>query len=305
LVIASLDGSSEIIELEPRRFQRPRWSPDGSRILYSGSAPGEGDDADPNVYVYDVELETAPRRLTDEGDNREPVWSPDGDRFVFSSDREGTEGLDLFVRRVDSDEAPTLVLSLPGSQSVTDWPADDLLVVESGGPSGILLVQLGDSVQWREYYAPEADVDDARVSPDGTLAAYASDESGRDEVYIKSFPDPRTETAVSEGGGRLPHWSPDGRTLYYHNLGGDTIYAARIQYEPTTAVLSRGIVRMWPHIPFDRDLHPDGDRFIAVRIANTGEDSAEAGEAPAERHFIVTNWFKELRERTGGSGDER
>ena len=60
---------------------------------------------------------------------------------------------------------------------------------------------------------------DVVVSPDGTLAAYRSSESGQDEIYIRSFPEPGERTIVSQGGGSEPFWSPDG-DLNLGRVGG-------------------------------------------------------------------------------------
>ena len=72
-----------------------------------------------------------------------------------------------------------------------------------------------DSARAEPYLTAEADLRRIAVSPDGSLAAYRSDESGQDEIYIRSFPDPGERTLVSQGGGTVPFWSPDGNTLYY------------------------------------------------------------------------------------------
>ena len=72
-----------------------------------------------------------------------------------------------------------------------------------------------DSARAEPYLSSEADLRSIAVSPDGTLAAYQSNESGQYEIYIRSFPDPGERTLVSGGGGNVPFWSPDGNILYY------------------------------------------------------------------------------------------
>jgi Tol biopolymer transport system component len=269
-------------------------------VAYHGLVPDESSDST-DIYLYDTELENTPRRLTNQGDNWGAHWSPDGTRVAFSSIREGSQGTDLFVRNVNDDEPPRPLLTLPGGQWITDWPEDDLLVMESGAPSGIFLVDLsGDSAVVTQYYRPDADVDDMVVSPDGTLAAYASDESGQDEIYLRSFPQPRAETVVSEGGGRWPFWSPDGGTLYYLCQDNDALCAAEITTEPTAVVRSRRVVMEWPY-DFGPDLHPDGKRMVVTRPAGTATDTG-ADEIAPERHIVVHNWFGELRRIFGEGG---
>jgi Tol biopolymer transport system component len=302
LVLVDLDGATTVIELDPRDFRDPTWSPNGDVIAYSANTVGEpGDETD--IYVYDVLIQDTPRRLTNEGDNQVPVWSPDGSRVVFSSVRGETDGPDLFIKDVDTDEPPRLLLTMPGGQFANDWPAEDLLVFQSfeGGSGGLFLLDMGDgdSVSVREYYDPEANAFGLEVSPDGDLAAYVSNESGQPEVYIRSFPERRAETIVSEGGGRQPTWSPDGTTLYYRGPDGDSLMAAEIRRDPTPAVARRYSVIPWNWTDFALD--PAGERLIADRAVATGQASANIPSP--ERHFLVTNWFRELRERTGGGGN--
>ena len=300
LVVVGLDGTVTPLNLPARTMFRARWAPDGRTVAYAGRTPTQTTDST-DIYLYDTELGNTPRRLTNVGLNNEPHWSPDGTRVAFTSERDGSDGPDLFVRDVNTDRPPRLLLTLPDGQWITDWPEEDLLVIESGQQSGIFLVDIGgDSAVVTQYYRPDADVDDMVVSPDGALAAYGSDESGQDEIYIRSFPDPRAETVVSEGGGRWPFWSPDGATLYYQCEDNLSLCAAEIATEPTAVVTSRRVVMEWPY-GFGPDLHPDGDRLLARRQARAATDDGTDEIEPA-RHIVVHNWFGELRRIFGEGG---
>ena len=97
------------------------------------------------------------------------------------------------------------------------------------------------------YLESDADLDDVVVSPAGGWAAYQSDETGIEEVYVRSFPDPRQQVSVSQGGGQFPRWSPDGTTLYYwrrEDAQIDTLYAARVETEPTFGLEDRAYVHL-------------------------------------------------------------
>ncbi|MFB3111597.1 MAG: hypothetical protein ACE10G_06155, partial [Gemmatimonadales bacterium] len=218
LLVVDLEGNQAFTPLGPRSFYHLRWSPDGESVVYSGTEPGEF--RDPDIYTYNVALRTAPRRLTFEGSNYVPIWSPDGTRVAFTSSRDGTDQHDLFMKTVDDDSPPKLIVSLPGFQGPHDWLRDDLLLFKSGFPSDLWTVDLSsDSAVTSPYLALEAELSDVSVSSDGTLAAYTSDESGTSEVYIRSFPEARQPDIVSQGGGVSPLWSPDGNTIYYLTLG--------------------------------------------------------------------------------------
>ena len=201
-----------------------------------------------DLYTYNVTLGTTPRQLTFEGANQWGVFSPDGRRTAFSSGREGTDSYDLFSKNLDDDSPVRSLITLPGNQRPTQWLSDTLIVFESGtgGPTNRDLWMLNlsdpDNPRAEAYLSSEAGLSSIKVSRDGTLAAYHSNESGVNEVYIRSFPNLGERTPASQGGGVAPSWSPDGNTVYYwrnESLGRYTFMAARIQRQPTPVVLSR------------------------------------------------------------------
>ena len=301
LAVVDLEGNEETLALSPRNIQNVNWSPDGRLVVYESIAEG---DTDPDIYTYDVELGTTPRQLTFEGTNVRPVFSPDGTRVAFASLREWTDGYDLFVKTLGDDAPAESLSNLAGDEVPTQWPSDTLIVFEQGpNPTDLWMLDLSDPESPRpEVYLPlEADLDDIVVSRDGTLAAYTSDETGTDEVYIRSFPEPGERTLVSQGGGEYPFWSPDGNTVYYWGLGepggqGDEFMAARIQRDPTPVVQRRDPLFTGNYIRSGWSLHPEGDRLV-VRQPTLGAGDGEASET--ERFLIVTNWFEELRQRVG------
>ena len=315
-----LDGNEEPAPLEPRWLREPRWSPDGETVVYSGKEPGVTGQGEDDIHTYNVELKTAPRGLTFEGDNESPVWSPDGTRstpkpfclnLVFSSRRAGSDNHDLFVKTVNDDSPPRMILTLPGRQVPTQWVADNLLLFETGvGPPDLWLVDpSSDSTVASPYLEAEANLRDAVVAPNGTLAAYVSSESGTDEVYVRGFPEARQPEVVSQGGGEYPRWSPDGGTIYYWTPGppsarlNRSLVAARVERGPPFIVLSRDTVLAGIYQSASWDLHPDGDRMIVTRDITARDAAADAADAPleSERFVIVVNWFEELRQRMGGN----
>ena len=158
-----------------------------------------------------------------------------------------------------------------------------------------------DSARAEVYLSSEANLPFMLVSPDGTLAAYMSNESGVYETYIRSFPEPGERTIASQGEGGFPSfsWSPDGNTLYYGRSSGDgaTIIAARIERNPVPVVISTDSLFTTPALlPYQgAGLHPDGDRFVFAQ--NVGAVAAEGGASVPDRLILVQNFFEELKAR--------
>jgi ketopantoate reductase len=105
---------------------------------------------------------------------------------------------------------------------------------------------------------------------------------------------------VSQGPGFFPRWAPDGNTVYYWrgNSAVGTLWAARIQREPTPVVLSRDSLFSGRYNAEAYDLHPDGDRVVVTLDASSATASA-GGTSETERFVVVTNWFEELMQRMG------
>jgi eukaryotic-like serine/threonine-protein kinase len=134
----------------------------------------------------------------------------------------------------------------------------------------------------------------AQISPDGHWIAYASDESGRFEVYVQPFPGLGGKWQISTNGGMEPRWSRDGRQLFYRS--GDKMMAVEIQ---TRAGFAAG----GPRLLFDQpyadtgvttagaayDVAPDGQHFLMLK-----EDEAQTSQL--ELH-VVLNWAEEVKRR--------
>ena len=244
----------------------PRFSPDGRMLAYGAFGSGRSTS---DLWVSDLEAGTTRRLTDDENDNNDPQWSADGATVAYSTSAPG--GKDLVQRQMRGGD-PSLLATREGTQFASDWLRDGsaLLVTEDAGSNGRdILVQPVDGSAARPYAATSADETAARVSPDGRWVAYTSDESGRAEVYVDSYPRPRGRVAVSWNGGAHPVWRGDGRELYYWSDGalvavrlGASVGAAPPSVG-TQTVLFRASYVVGPNTMYD--VSPDGERFVVIQ----------------------------------------
>ena len=145
---------------------------------------------------------------------------------------------------------------------------------------------------------------DPQISPDGRYMAYQSDESGKFQIYVRSFPDmTKGKWQVSSGGGNSPLWSPYGKELFYRN--GDAIMAVEVETEQTfkrgnpktlfqgtyffASITQNIIVTPW-------DVSPDGKKFLMIKPPASAA-AAPAASGPQPKIVVVLNWFEELKRR--------
>ena len=126
-------------------------------------------------------------------------------------------------------------------------PNGELLFGEARGSGADILVMLpGGEIS--PVIATEANEATAEFSPDGRWIAYGSDETGRDEIYVRSYPEGTTFQRVSERGGVAPRWSGDGHELFYRS--GIRMMAVTIETEPE---LKLGIPQVLFEEPFEQN----------------------------------------------------
>jgi serine/threonine-protein kinase len=290
--VSRVDGSEEPAVLNPSgRFRDPAISPDGRRIAFERTLPGGRFD----IWIYDRDGVGAPLRLTSEGDNLQPFWSPDGAEVGFSSVRLGT--MALFSQPWDrSAPARLLRAAIPGRPLFEgSWSHDGSMVVyrETKYPISSDFAYAAphpDSTAHPLFESPFAETS-PDLSPDGRWIAYASDESGQFQVYVRPFLRAGGSTPISLDGGQSPVWTPDGSEIVYRDLAG-AWWAASVRAAPEFLVTSRERLRLSPDLLRDGgsphfDISPDDGRVLAIRGGTI---------VSTVQHIVVLDFFEELTE---------
>jgi dipeptidyl aminopeptidase/acylaminoacyl peptidase len=190
-----------------------------------------------------------------------------------------------------SSDGGTIVFSVTGAG--TNAGARGLLA--TAGRTVIERLSLGGTAEPTVVVSGPADVYGAAISTDGRWLAYNSIESGRGEVYVQSFVSSGGRVQVSTSGGVEPHWSPDGRAIYF--LQGDQMVAVAL--EPGVSFVAgrpKALFGGLAYIAIDSaetyHVAPAGDRFIMMRPVDQ--------HAAAQEVRAILNWFPELKRTAGG-----
>jgi serine/threonine protein kinase len=263
-------------------------SRDGKRLAIQRALDG-------NFDIWLMELARGvPSRFTFEaGSDDNPVWSPDGKFLVFSSGA-GEDVLININRKASTGLGnPELLVKSEFSKEPTDWSSDGRFILfnqfepKTGGNVWVLPL-FGDGKPY-PLLNSEFEESAAFFSPDGHWFAYTSNETGRTEVYIQTFPQTGGKWLVSNGGGGQPHWRGDGKELFY--VAPDkTLMSVEIKIGSTvemsapkplfvTKVRSYGA-------PNRYIVAPDGQRFLV---------NAPAGDATVAPITVVVNWTSGLK----------
>jgi len=264
---------------DPEPYWMYRFSPDGRRLAAI---------RDNALWLLDVDRGVS-TRFTDNVRPMFPLWSPDGRTIVYllSIPRE--------LWRKDSSAAiPAERILVRSDWTLTDWSHDgSFLLFTIVDPKTLrdlwtLPVATNGKVQPdaqpKLYLRTQFNEAQGRFSPEQTphWIAYQSDESGRYEIYIQSFPEPHGAIRISTGGGQYPEWSPDGRELFY--ISPDyRLMAVSIKLGPNSVRL--GTPQPLFTLPVDDlifspyEVSPDGQRFLV-----------RASSRQASPLTVIVNW---------------
>jgi eukaryotic-like serine/threonine-protein kinase len=208
------------------------------------------------------------RRLTLDGNtNSEPVWRPDGQAISFVSRAPGRTT--IFTVPADGSAAPEHLLDVDGGVSDLQWSPDGVwLVLRHTGAADrdVVAFRPGtDTVLTPVAAAIGVEESSPRLSHDGRWLAYVSDETGRNEVFVRPFPGDGPKQQVSLDGGEQPRWARSGRELFFRDASNQ-MTAVQLQMGATIVVGARRSLFDWGELDDDRwDVAPDDRGFLFVR----------------------------------------
>ncbi|MGH9599593.1 MAG: protein kinase domain-containing protein [Terracidiphilus sp.] len=269
---------------QPDFFFNPALSPDGTRL-----AVGVGQSSNRDIWVYDLKRGTAARLTFNPANDFDPAWSADGNRILFSSDRSGP----IEIYQKDSNglgSTQPVLQSRDQTKMLNDVSADGRYVIYDA-PTGANTVDLwilplfGHGKPFLFVQNGFVSVG-ARFSPNGHYVAYSSNETGRMEVYVQTFPQQTGKWEISTSGGGEPMWRRDGKELFYLSLDNKLMAVpVNIDAAAFQPGIPQELFQAQPTPPQHlRNVYvasPDGQRFLMLM---------PAGENKPQPITVVVNW---------------
>ena len=295
----SRDGKVTSLLSASENWSNPHFAPDGRRLAVEIFDGRQWD-----IWTYEWARDTLSRLTFDATDDEKPVWTPDGRRIVFAGRRADKSNFNLYWQRADGTGDVQRLTESKNPQFPASWhPSGRFLAFIESAPqtlSDLMILPLeGDEASgWRPgeptvfLRTPFAE-HEPMFSPDGQWIAYHSNETGRNEVYVRPFPGPGGKWQISTGGGTYPSWSRARHELFYSTPDRQIAFAS---YAVEGDVFRADKPRLWSSERFTLrvrqrsiDLHPDGDRFALAAVP------AEAAAAKHDKVVFIFNFFDELR----------
>jgi Tol biopolymer transport system component len=243
-------------------------SPDGQQMAVSILSGSESS----SLWIYDLARRLR-RRFTFSG-GINPTWSPDGSQLAFATSRTGP--FNMYLKPASGTTEEKAIHPSPDDERPQSWSPDGRYLVYDTRPTSrlgvaeiMILPLVGEQKPYSLLNAPYAN-SGGQVSPDGHWIAFISNQTGRNEVCVSTFPEVRGTWQVSTAGGRTPRWQRDGRTLYYARSDG-VLMATEVMpgtgsfaFGASVPVSERHLTGTAFEAPYA--VFPDGQRFVMASV---------------------------------------
>ncbi len=266
-------------------------SPDGRTLAVSRTEA----QVPTSLWLIDVARATA-TRFTSDWFSFAPRWSPEGDRLLFCSARDSPPN--LYLKSLSGAGEERLHRS-PNQSYPTDWSSDGRFIVyftvDPKTRTDIWVLPLAGDRKATPLLQTPANEDSGRISPDVKWLAFTSDESGKSEVFITSFPTPGRKWQISTNGGFQPQWRGDGKELFYQGADNKLMSVA---ITPGPA-FDAGVPRELFPMPAGVGSSPNPSRSTAAYlVAADGKRflvNVEVAKPIPQPIQVVLNWTAVLR----------
>ena len=289
LMWRSRSGADTEVSLTPGIYRGFDLSPDDKYALVHIHEPRSSGG---NLWLLDL-ARKIPSRFTEQPRHDfAPIWSPDGTRAVFTSTDAASAG--LYIKDLKADSRPTLLVKLSGTNAIArSWSADERWIMleqrSASGNADLAALPVAAPDQPVAVADSRFNEQHGDFSPDARWVAYESDESGRSEIYVQSFPGRDVHVRVTVGGGFEPRWSGDGRTVYFISLDGRLMsvpmtFSKRPEAGTATAL-------------FPILLSPGADSTNRYRVSHGGQRFLVFSDAGVETPTttVTVNWVAALK----------
>jgi eukaryotic-like serine/threonine-protein kinase len=271
--------------LKPGIYGNMMLSPNGKSVASDITDPAS---QNTDIWTFDLDTQSAKRLTFDPAIDSVPIWSPDGTRMVFASNRGVT--FDLYFKDTNGGQEEKSVPENGPDRFPSDWSHDGRYVLYERG-ADLWFVTIPE-LQPTQFLKASSTLKNGQFSPDGKWVAYSSNESGRWEVYVTSFPEAHGKWQVSNAGGDQARWRSDGKELFY--LASDSrMMAAPVKtgsnFDAGTPVAlfqanPRELVATSEQ--FSYDVSKDGQRFLINTQLKTGISPMS----------VIMNWSARLKQ---------
>jgi hypothetical protein len=291
LVWVDRSGRETVLGAPPRPYVQARLSPDGGRVAVNIAAQ------DQDLWVWDIARTTLSRVTADPANDTSPVWTADGRRLIFASQRDGGV-YNLWWQAADGTESAERLTTNPTTQGPTSVSPDgrDLVFFEITPMSQFDLFRVVlPGVRVSPLLQTPFSETNGTISPDGRWLAYQSNSSGRQEIYVRPFPNMAAgQWVVSTSGGKMPAWSAN--ELFFFDADGALM---RVPFDVQSAAWHAGAstklldARYYTggNVTIARtyDVSPDGQRLLMIKPPRIDSQSAPDGL------IVVQHWDEELK----------
>ena len=243
-----------------------------------------------DVWTYEAWQAAAAKRFTfDPGYDGASVWSPDGSQLLLSSNRR--LALDLYLKNADGSQEERDIFHDDTDKLVNDWSRDGKYILFRHADELWYLTL--PAFTPKTFLATTGILRNGQFSPDRKWVAYNSNETGKWEIYVTSFPEVRGKWQISTNGGEQPRWRGDGKELFYLSSDGHVMAVpVNTGVSFSTGGAPVALFQANPRQPvsyldiFAYDVTRDGQRFLI----NT--DVKPADTVPIT---VVLNWTAGLK----------